>query len=249
MSKLSDALKFDAFQFKDMWKQIKKDPERLLFGMGTLDPLSTKLTNKVFNKDYEPLTDISGGPYGGHVSSLFSGKDGGVYKRAQDAGLDTKSRGQVSDIGSSVGLLFGAGMGAGALGGGAAAGGGSGAAVGGGGGLGAGVAPAAGGGSGVASAATLPEVVVTGSHIGGSAVPAITGGPAVAAGASSGSNGFNWQKMLKQGGQQGQQQQGSTYQPVDLSTMETDPSFLQANPMQEAQLKKYLVHALRSRNG
>lgn len=118
MSFLGDALKFDKFALKDMWGKIKDDPERLL--VGAVDPWSTKMWNKALGKDYEPLVDQMGGPYGGHTVSAFGNQDGGVYKRAQDAGMDTSEGGTMHDIAHVIAAFYG-----GQALGGAAAGGGS----------------------------------------------------------------------------------------------------------------------------
>lgn len=112
---------FDKFALKDIWKGIKKDPERLL--VGAIDPLSTKMWNGILGKDYEPLIDQMGGPYGGHTISAFGNQDGGVYKRAEEAGIDTKKGGRMHDAAHVVSAIFGGqglmGAGQGFLGGGA----------------------------------------------------------------------------------------------------------------------------------
>lgn len=119
MSFFSDVLGFEKFAAKDMWKKIKKDPERLL--IGAVDPLSTKMWNKGLGSNYEPLVDQMGGQYGGHTISAFGNDDGGVYKRAREAGIDTKAGGQVHDLAHVLSAFYGgaglAGIGGGAGGG------------------------------------------------------------------------------------------------------------------------------------
>src|SRR6185436_3169025 len=87
MGYLSDSLDFEKFFAKDLWKGIKKDPKRLILGV---DPASTWAWNKVLGRDDKPLVDQMGGPYDGRVFSFGHG-DGGVYDRAQAAGINTKS--------------------------------------------------------------------------------------------------------------------------------------------------------------
>ena len=113
---------FDKFALKDIWGQIKDNPERLL--VGAIDPLSTKMWNGILGKDYEPLIDQMGGPYGGHTISAFGNQDGGVYGRAEAAGIDTKTGGQMHDAAHVLSAIFG-GQGLMGLGGGAPAGGGN----------------------------------------------------------------------------------------------------------------------------
>jgi hypothetical protein len=109
---------FDKFALKDIWGQIKDNPERLL--VGAIDPWSTKAWNSALGKDWEPMIDQMGGPYGGHTVSAFGNQDGGVYKRAADAGIDTKKGGQMHDIAHIVSAFYG-GQGIMGLGGGAPA--------------------------------------------------------------------------------------------------------------------------------
>lgn len=58
-SKLKKALKFEAFNVKGIVKDIAKNPQRLL--TGAVDPISTKLTNKVFGTHYKPAVNQLGG--------------------------------------------------------------------------------------------------------------------------------------------------------------------------------------------
>jgi hypothetical protein len=120
MSFLNDAFKFEQFAVSDIWNSIKKDPERMLYG--AIGPWDTKLVNKVWGKDYEPLIDQMGGPYGGHTISAFGNKDGGVYARAEAEGVDTGEAGTLHDAAHVIAAMGAAGASSGA----SAAGGGAG---------------------------------------------------------------------------------------------------------------------------
>lgn len=105
MSFFGDALNFEQFHFKDMWNKLKKDPKRVVLGV---DPLSTKAWNAVLGRKDEPIVDQLGGAYGGHTISAFGNTDGGVYKRAEEAGVDTKAGGQMQDIAHVIAAIYGA---------------------------------------------------------------------------------------------------------------------------------------------
>lgn len=85
MSWVKDVLGFELFNAKNIWKAIRKDPERLL--LGAADPASTEIWNTILGKDYEPMVDQMGGAYDGKVLSI--GDEGGVYKKAQNHGINT----------------------------------------------------------------------------------------------------------------------------------------------------------------
>lgn len=119
MSQLSDILGFESFHTKDLLNGIKKDPKRLILGV---DPYSTKAWNKVLGKNDQPLVDQMGGAYGGHAISAFGNNEGGVYKRAQDAGIDTEAGAGMQDLAHAVSAIFAGQYGAGQLGGGASGG-------------------------------------------------------------------------------------------------------------------------------
>lgn len=105
MSFVSDALGFEAFHTKDLWNRLKKDPKRIVLGV---DPLSTKAWNAVLGKHDKPLVDQLGGAYGGHTISAFGNQDGGVYKRAEDAGINTNAGKSMQDAAHVVAAIFGA---------------------------------------------------------------------------------------------------------------------------------------------
>jgi len=58
-SKLKKALKFETFNVKNIVKDIAKNPQRLL--TGAVDPLGTKITNKMFGTNYDPVVNQLGG--------------------------------------------------------------------------------------------------------------------------------------------------------------------------------------------
>lgn len=58
-SKVKKALKFEAFNTKGILKDIAKNPQRLL--TGAVDPLGTKITNKMFGTHYDPAVNQLGG--------------------------------------------------------------------------------------------------------------------------------------------------------------------------------------------
>lgn len=58
-SKLKKALKFEAFNVKGIIKDIAKNPQRLL--TGAVDPLGTKISNKMHGTHYDPAVNQLGG--------------------------------------------------------------------------------------------------------------------------------------------------------------------------------------------
>jgi hypothetical protein len=121
MGYFSDSLDFEKFFAKDLWSNLKKDPKRLILGV---DPASTWAWNKVLGRDDDPLVDQMGGPYDGRVFSYGHG-NGGVYDRAQAAGIDTTAAQGNHDaahliagsfaaggLGNAGGNVFGSGGGA-----------------------------------------------------------------------------------------------------------------------------------------
>ena len=104
MSSISDLLGFELFNLKDIFKGIKKDPERLF--LGAADPFSSKMWGGITGKDYEPLIDQMGGPYGGHTISAFGNNEGGVYGRAEQAGIDTGAGKGMNDLAHVIAAIF-----------------------------------------------------------------------------------------------------------------------------------------------
>lgn len=119
MGYFSDSLDFEKFFAKDLWSNLKKDPKRLVLGV---DPASTWAWNKVLGRDDKPLVDQMGGPYDGRVFSYGHG-NGGVYDRAQAAGINTASAQKNHDAAHIIAASYALGGGFGNMGGG---GGGSG---------------------------------------------------------------------------------------------------------------------------
>lgn len=194
MGTLKDVWDFEGVNFGNIWKQIKDDPERLLYG--SIDPFSTELWNTILGEDEEPMINQLGGPMGSGWSGL--GENGGVYDMAREKGINTEWSEKSHDVAEVIAAIYGA-AGAGDALGGLFGGGGEGAAAGGG-------EAASAGGDGIMgmgditqgwdaqNAANLQET------LGGGAfeMPSVGGA------------GFNWQDLLDQqqsgGGQQQQQQ-------------------------------------------
>jgi len=117
VSDLKDILGFEAFNLKGIAGKIKDNPLRLLYG--GIDPASTKVWNKVLNKDDEPLVD------------QWGGASADTYRKAEDAGIDTKAGHNMHRAARVVASMFalgaagrGAGFGGGGQGGGTSPGGG-----------------------------------------------------------------------------------------------------------------------------
>lgn len=103
-----DAFNFDRFALSDLWKNLKKDPKRLILGV---DPWSTKAWNFILNRDDKPLVDQMGGPYDGSVLSLGekkNGERGGVYGRYEAQGGDASSGVRMHNIAHVIAAIFGA---------------------------------------------------------------------------------------------------------------------------------------------
>jgi len=107
MGWLDDALDFEMFNAKDIWKKIKKDPERLLIGAD--NPWNTKVWNSVLGSNYEPFVDQMGGAYGGHTISAFGNQTGGVYGRAQLAGINTLPASSMHDLAHVISAMYAGG--------------------------------------------------------------------------------------------------------------------------------------------
>lgn len=108
---LSDALSFERFQLGDWWDKIKDNPEQLLIGAG--DPFSAALWGGITGKDYEPFVNALGGPQGSGFLGL--GENGGVYERAQNAGINTDTAGGLHNAAELVAASYAGGYGSGQL--------------------------------------------------------------------------------------------------------------------------------------
>lgn len=89
-SKLKKALKFESFNVKNIIKDIAKNPQRLL--TGAVDPLGTKITNKMFGTNYDPVVN----QLGGATEQRF--------RDAEARGMDT---GTARDLHKAAGLVAG----------------------------------------------------------------------------------------------------------------------------------------------
>lgn len=98
---IGDALKFEAFNLKDMWKGIKKDPKRIFLGV---DPASTWAWNKVLGRNDKPIVNQLGGPTNDR------------FQRAQDAGINTGTASTLHGVAKGVAGALGGYYAGGALG-------------------------------------------------------------------------------------------------------------------------------------
>jgi hypothetical protein len=90
LSKLKKALKFEAFNVKGIIKDIAKNPQRLL--TGAVDPLGTKISNKMFGTHYDPAVNQLGGA---------------TEKRFADAEAKGMDTGLARDLHKAAGLVAG----------------------------------------------------------------------------------------------------------------------------------------------
>jgi hypothetical protein len=227
MGDLSSTFDFLKFNASDLWDQAKSHPQRFLWGV---DPIMTKLGNHVMGTHYDPMFDQLGGAWGGHNISAFGNYDNGVWKRAEQAGIDTSTNRHLSDIAHVIAAFYALGGASGGFGGGDAGA----------------VDPAlggAGGGTPIDAATGFPASTADVGSL-DSAAPALdTGGTGLGAPASASSGGasaFDWQSILKNAkpGQQQQQQkpQGSDAYAQQQAAYEQD---------QNAQLQQQLADMLR----
>lgn len=92
-SKLKKALKFEAFNVKGIVKDIAKNPQRLL--TGAVDPLGTKITNKMFGTKYKPVVN----QLGGATEQRF--------KDAEAKGMDTGTARDLHKVAGAVAGFYG----------------------------------------------------------------------------------------------------------------------------------------------
>lgn len=92
-SKLKKALKFESFNVGKIVKGVLKNPQRLL--TGAVDPLGTKITNKVFGTHYKPLVNQLGG----------ATKD--TFAEAKAKGMDTGLAKTLHGIAGAVAGFYG----------------------------------------------------------------------------------------------------------------------------------------------
>jgi hypothetical protein len=89
----SDALDFEKYWIKDLWKGVKDDPKRLVLGV---DPLSTSAWNTVLGRDDKALVNQLGGP------------PSRTYENAEAAGVPTDSGRTMHGIAQTVAGMYGA---------------------------------------------------------------------------------------------------------------------------------------------
>lgn len=102
MSWLGDNLDFELFNLKDMFGKIKENPEQLL--LGAADPVGAGIWGGITGKEYEPVVNFLGGPMGGGTLGIGSG---GVYDRAEAAGINTKPAMGAHDVAETVAAIWG----------------------------------------------------------------------------------------------------------------------------------------------
>lgn len=104
---IGDIGQMGGFHGEDILKKVKNNPARLAFG---IDPLGTKIGNKVFNKDWDPGTTTLGGP---------TTKQ---YQSAENSGIDTANARGLNTVANMIASFYGGQGISGAFGGGAAGG-------------------------------------------------------------------------------------------------------------------------------
>lgn len=194
---IKDALGFELFNAKQIFKDLKDDPKRIFLGV---DPISTKGWNAILGRNDEPIV--------GHLGAAKPEN----FAKAEAQGIDTsnaqalhKGAQTVAGIWGTAGAAGGLGNAWGSMMGGAPAN----AAVGG---------STAGGGAGAVGAEAIPEVVISATRTAPIATAAAAGAGGAGA-ASQADKGFNWQKLLTQGGNM-MQQQGQSQQQQEEAAIE-----------------------------
>lgn len=110
--KTKEALGFDFenFHFKEIGKDLLRNPERMF--IGSLDPMSTKMWNKVLGRDDKPIINQMGGPAEHRYADYIA--QGGDPEAAENAARAHQVAGAVASIyaGGALGAAAGAGAGA-----------------------------------------------------------------------------------------------------------------------------------------
>ena len=111
MGFFDNVLRYESSAMDNRWKKIQKNPERIF--MGTMDPFSTGISNKVFGTNYEPVVDQFGGTTNDDV------------QKAKREGIDTKDGEGMHNVARAITAMYagGAASGGGGAAGGASAGG------------------------------------------------------------------------------------------------------------------------------
>lgn len=99
---VGDALEFEWYHAKELWSDIKDDPERLF--IGAIDPISTDMWNQVLGKDYEPMVN----QWGGATNERFVG--------AAEEGMNVEPAMFMHDTAKSIAQSYAMSYGAGAAG-------------------------------------------------------------------------------------------------------------------------------------
>ena len=105
----SDVLGFEAFNLKDMWEKVKDEPLALL--LGGMEPAGAALWQGlgVLDDNFEPPVNVLGGPFGGGTLGLDN--TGGVYLRANEAGMDTGAPSALHDLAEMIAASYAGGYG------------------------------------------------------------------------------------------------------------------------------------------
>lgn len=112
----SDVLDFESFQLKDWWDRIRHNEDNSLvqLSLGAWDPLSAKLFGGSLGQDWEPFVNAWGGPMGG--GTMGTDKGGGIYERAEAAGVNTRTSGASHSIAEMIAQYYAGNAGFEALG-------------------------------------------------------------------------------------------------------------------------------------
>lgn len=92
-SKIKKALKFEKFNIGKMWDAVKKNPQRLF--IGAVDPIGTKIANKVTGSNFKPMVNQLGGPTSER------------YAQAEAKGIDTGLAKDLHKIAGTVAGFYG----------------------------------------------------------------------------------------------------------------------------------------------
>lgn len=217
MGLLSDMHDFESVNFKDIYDKLRRDPERAF--IGAVDPFSSWMWGEITGKEYEPLVNQFGGPYGG--GKLGTDNYGGVYEKAENKGVNTYPSAASHDVAELISMIYG----------------GQGAASGLGSAFGGGTSTAAGSGTALSGGdAAAMEAASASSAMGGTVNPSM--------GMSAPAQGMNWSGAAQQGlgllGSANQPQQ----QPVAMSA---PPQQQQSNSLQQRVASQRRLQELRQK--
>jgi len=114
--KVKEALGYDfeKWHFKDMWRQLRENPARLLSPVPMVDPLGTKIGNVLTGQNLDPLVNQMGGPTSQRYADYIA--QGGDPRAAKNAATAHQVAATIASIyaGGALGALA---PGAGAVGG------------------------------------------------------------------------------------------------------------------------------------